>query len=1628
MDEIRAAGGRDLAECFVELWQRADSPPDVFEYLSAHPDLALSGKAAICAIDQGKRWEAGVPLLAEKYFEKLPDVASAIPLKLKLIVSEFVCRRRLGQEAAVADYVARFPDLDHELRVQLYYRAETAPGQIRRAAATVTMAKTSDAKDGGTIEGSGADADYSVIDVAKGNAVSMHPGKIGRYRVLRILGDGGFGRVFLAYDDTLLRQVAIKVPHPHRILGPEDVENYLNEARIVAKLDAREVAIVPVYDCGQTDDGLCFVVSQYIEGSDLATKTRRTPLTFSASAELVSKVAKALHAAHLQGVVHRDVKPANILIDVNDRPFLTDFGIALKEEDYGTGDRILGTIPYMSPEQLRGEGHLVDGRSDIFSLGIVLYELICGRRPFSSNRIGQPAWVEPRPPRQINDAIPKELERICLKALSYRVSERYNTALDLAADLGEYLKVTSGSAGPASIVVGLSNSGIAVSSGGVSAAREITIVPKGLRSFDRDDAGFFLELLPGPRDKEGLPESIHFWRTRIRETDPEKTFRVALLYGPSGCGKSSLLKAGLLPRLGDDVISIYVESTPLDTELRILNTLRRECPGLPNDRGLLETVTALRRGRGGRKKVVIVLDQFEQWLHARPEVEKSDLIRTLRQADGQHLQCIISVRDDFWMAVTRVMEELDIELVPGENIASIDLFSVRHAKKVLTAIGRAYGAVPAAGDEFPADQKQFIDLSVAGLAHDDRVIPVQLALFAQMVKDRPWARATLKAVGGTAGVGVTFLEETFNGPTASPSHRLHQAAARRVLGALLSDSGGNIKGTMRSYHELLEISGYQQRPRDFDSLLRMLDAELRLITPTDPKGFESAAAPVSGSETPHSERYYHLTHDYLVPSLRDWLTRKQKETRRGRAELLLAERAAMWSARPSSRSLPSFLEWLSILCFTTHRSRVQENANRKVLQAASRHYLGRICLGAAAMALFAVVFRWQSNRSRARGMVDSLFRARAQGVPTIVAEMAPVRAWVDPLLRERLAASEPSTPGHLYAAMALLPVDRAQEDTVFEGLLTAPPKDVAAILEVLTSGGDRDKIVKRLWNEASGPKNAPGRRFRAGAALASLDPPKPVESSGNWHKVSDFLARQLIAELAAETASVDSWIELLLPVRTPLYPDLRAIFVDSNRPAIDRHMAATVLGEFASDNAGQLVDLMLVAEPDQYAILLPKLHHLGDPAREALIAAFNAPIPTDGNADQRRQPVKRRANAAVALLEFGLVEPLVAVLSKTSDPDLCTYAEDRVSRLAARPDLLLQSVGAAGTGLRASLVRCLAGTSYDRIPEDLHEPLTAMVARLFKSDADSGVHSAAEWALRSWGQAERLSDLKKELETAQPTRDGGWYVNRTGFTLAVFKGPLDVRTGSPPNEPGRDASDEKLQVRPIVRDFAVSTTEVTLEQFLKFLPNFRHAKKKEYSPTPDCPVAMVTWHRTAEYCNWLSEREGIAKDQWCYRIVKGRAIPEANYLHRTGYRLPTDAEWEHACRGGTTTAFSWGNDPALFPRYAWTIKNSGGRNWPVGSLCPNRFGLFDVHGNASEWVLDNYFFDDRSHPILATGEDTEDKRPFGDESERDVRGGAAGQFVQYQRSANRTPTKAKSEVSPHSGFRIARTLTGSSGR
>ncbi len=255
---------------------------------------------------------------------------------------------------------------------------------------------------------------------------------------------------------------------------------------------------------------------------------------------------------------------------------------------------------------------------------------------------------EVKPPRQIEDRISRELERICLKALALRASDRYPNAADFAEDLRclpEQQTLTRRSRPE-----GTSADDTPAVSAMPTPIGPTKVVPKGLSSFDQNDSDFFLDLLPGPVDRHGLPDSIRFWKQKIESKDPEQSFSVGLIYGPSGCGKSSLMKAGILPRLAPTVIPIYLEATSDTTEQRLARAIQKKLPSLTGNRNLKDTLSAVRRGQAlaAGKTLLIVIDQFEQWLHGKEDYRSTELTTALRQCDGDQIRCLLMVRDDFW--------------------------------------------------------------------------------------------------------------------------------------------------------------------------------------------------------------------------------------------------------------------------------------------------------------------------------------------------------------------------------------------------------------------------------------------------------------------------------------------------------------------------------------------------------------------------------------------------------------------------------------------------------------------------------------------------------------------------------------------------------------------------------------------------------------------------------------------------------------------------------------------------------------------------------------------------------------------------------------------------------------------
>jgi len=281
-------------------------------------------------------------------------------------VGEFRARQDGDSSPSVDEFVSRFSDLGASLRSKLI-------GELASGTSSGDAAETG---------GQQSEDDPAVeATLTFRSELAVGDKRIGRYRLLRILGKGSFGRVWLGQDEELQRYVAIKVPIPERFRSSVDAEAYLSEARTLASLDHPH--IVPVHDVGRADDGSVYIVSKFIEGGDLAQRIKETRPAHAEAATLIATVAEALQHAHDNRLIHRDIKPANILIEeITQHPYVTDVGLAIREENFGKESGSAGTPAYISPDQARGEGHRLDGRSDIFSLGVVFYELLTGQRPF----------------------------------------------------------------------------------------------------------------------------------------------------------------------------------------------------------------------------------------------------------------------------------------------------------------------------------------------------------------------------------------------------------------------------------------------------------------------------------------------------------------------------------------------------------------------------------------------------------------------------------------------------------------------------------------------------------------------------------------------------------------------------------------------------------------------------------------------------------------------------------------------------------------------------------------------------------------------------------------------------------------------------------------------------------------------------------------------------------------------------------------------------------------------------------------------------------------------------------------------------------------------------------------------
>jgi formylglycine-generating enzyme required for sulfatase activity len=409
----------------------------------------------------------------------------------------------------------------------------------------------------------------------------------------------------------------------------------------------------------------------------------------------------------------------------------------------------------------------------------------------------------------------------------------------------------------------------------------------------------------------------------------------------------------------------------------------------------------------------------------------------------------------------------------------------------------------------------------------------------------------------------------------------------------------------------------------------------------------------------------------------------------------------------------------------------------------------------------------------------------------------------------------------------------------------------------------------------------------------------------------------------------------------------------------------------------------------------------------------------------------RQANAGVTLLHLGRPEGVWSLLRHRPDPRVRSYLIHRLAPLGVPPRLVIGRLREEKeVSARRALLLALGEYDQGRLGAAQRRSLVPELLKWYRDSPDAGLHGAVDWLLRRWGNGKALARIDRQLAGGSARGRRQWYVNGQGQTLTIIHSPGDFLMGSPGSEPDCD-DDEVLHRRRIGRSFAIGTKPVTLDQFKEFRkahPDVEHHYRVKFSWGPNVPANGVSWYLAAMYCQWLSEREKVPKDQWCYPAVAemkaalkaGRQIHlPADYLHRTGYRLPTEAEWEFACRAGAVTSRFYGSDETLLAKYSWYLVNSPNRTRPVGLLKPNDLGLFDMNGNVWQWCQNHYFMVGSEGKICEDKEDI--NRVISNDPGQALRGGSFLSHPTYVRCAQRdegVPTNNDDSY----GLRVARTV------
>jgi serine/threonine protein kinase/formylglycine-generating enzyme required for sulfatase activity len=629
-------------------------------------------------------------------------------------------------------------------------------------------------------------------------------------------------------------------------------------------------------------------------------------------------------------------------------------------------------------------------------------------------------------------------------------------------------------------------------------------------------------------------------------------------------------------------------------------------------------------------------------------------------------------------------------------------------------------------------------------------------------------------------------------------------------------------------------------------------------------------------------------------------------------------------------------------------------------------------------------------------LVGQLLKAEIREVPGIVQEIEKSRRWTDPLLRQEDALAPERSDKKLRLALALLPVDQSKIDGLRDGLLRVSPSEFLVVRDALLPY--KDIVVESLWNAALDANVEAQNRFQAACALATYAP-----DDRRWSRLDTFVAGRLVT---LEASALVAWREALRPAKGQLIDPLTAIFHDTGQDTLSRRFATETLTDYLSGRPDALFNLLADSGRFQFVVVFNKLASHKNRAVALAFEELAKPPSAKATEHDREVLAKRQANAALALVRLGAPQKVWPLLRHAPDPTTRSFIIDRIASYGVEPDVVWERLTVeSDASARAALILALGHCPQDVFLLRDRDSRRAKIVEIYRNDVDPGVHGAAAWLLRHWNAQDAMKQCDQKLSTGNLENGRRWYLTHQGQTMTVITGPAEFTMGSSPRE-------HRVTVK---HSFAIGATEITCEQMQKWMPKIDLGTER---PAKDCPANYVAWYKAAQYCRWLSEREGLPETEMCYppiEQIKADITLPANYLERSGYRLPTEAEWEYACRSGSTTVRFFGSSLELLPKYAWYVKNSDEHTWPVGTLMPNDFGLFDVYGNVLEWCQDAFSGDEKApaDKIL--------NRFVSRTDDRVLKGGSFGHTGPVTHSADRSYISPDIQTA-RSGFRIARTM------